>query len=84
MLEALTQASPLTDFISSRQRSTMGALPEVFQHPAAHLPCKYIDESIMVHTGPSWPQRALERAIVKGPYSSVCTPEMKVFIRKEM
>ena len=53
ILDALSQDPFLTDFIPSRQWSTLGALPEAVQHPEDTLLQEYIDKGIPVHTGPA-------------------------------
>ena len=83
-LESLEKPLYLTSFIASRQRGTLGALPEAVQHPEEPLLQKYVDKSIPLHTVLDWKQWDLERAIAKGPHTSTCTPEMTAFIRGEI
>ena len=59
-------------------------IPEAVLHPADTLLKEYVEKGIMVHIGPAYPQRALERAIAKGPHALACTPEMTAFIRGEL
>ena len=77
-------APSLLVFLASKQRKTLGTLPEAAWHPEASLLNSYIEEGIPVHTVPPWSIRALETAIVKVPHSSACTPEMAAFIWGEM
>ena len=74
----------MTAFIASRQRSTLGLLPEAILHPAAPLIQEYVEKGILVHTGPAWPQKALDCAMAKGPHALAYTPEMTAFIRGEL
>ena len=71
-------------FLPSKQRKTLGGLPEGVKHPAATLLHKFVEEGILAHTGPPWSPEALETAISKGPHASACTPEMTLFIRGEL
>ena len=82
--EVPKQAPSLTAFIASRNRGTLGVLTEAARHLAVSLLWKYVGEGILVHTKPSWTQKALEKAIPKGCHTSACTPEMTAFVREEM
>ena len=82
--EEMTQAPSITAFIIYRQRSTLGALPEVVLQLAATILQDYIYEGIPVHMGPAWTQRSLERANAKGSHFSACTPKITEFIRGDM
>ena len=79
-LEDLTQDPSLTDFIVSRQRGTLGTLPDLVRHPEATLLQEYVEKGILVHMGPACTQRFLERSIKKGPHASAYIPKMKAFI----
>ena len=45
---------------------------------------KYIEEDILVHTGPPWLRQILECAIAKGSHVSEFSPEMTAFICGDM
>ena len=82
--EEMTQAPSITAFIIYRQRSTLGALPEVVLQLAATILQDYIYEGIPVNMGPAWTQRSLERSNAKGSHFSACTPKITEFICGEM
>ena len=71
-------------FLASKQRKTLGGLPEGETHPAADLLRAYAEEGITAHTGPPWSLHALETAISKGTHTSDCNPDRTAFIRGEM
>ena len=60
----------LLSFLASKQRKTLGGLPEGVRYPAAALLQTYVDEVIPDHTGPPWSPQALETAISKSPHAS--------------
>ena len=74
----------LTSFIASNQRVTLGVLPEEVLRQAAATLRDYVDKSILANMEPAWSWRALERAIVKGPHASSCTPKAMKNICGEM
>ena len=71
-------------FLASKQRNTLGGLPEGMKHPAVALLQTYIEEGIPAHMGPPWSAQALKTAISKGPHDSACTPDMTSFIWGEL
>ena len=71
-------------FLASKQRKTLGGLPEGVKHPVADLLKNYVEEGIPAHTGPPWSPEALETAIYKGSHASACTPEMTSFFPGEL
>ena len=70
----ILEAPSLLSFLASKQRKTLGGLPEGVKHPASALLHKYVEEGIPANTGPPWSPEALETAISKGPYALACTP----------
>ena len=80
----IRQASPLQDFIVSKQRGTLGVLLEAVSHPTSTFLQSYVEEDILVRTGPPCPRAAQDEAIRNGPHASGCAPDMVFFIRGEM
>ena len=80
----IRQSASLEAFIASKQRSTLGALPELVTHPAATLLQSYVEEGIPITTGPPCLRRALDEAIRNGPHASACAPDMVRFIQGEL
>ena len=58
----IRQAASLQAFIAFKQRSTLGALPEVVTHPVANLLQSYMEEGIPATTGLPWLRMALDKA----------------------
>ena len=80
----ILEAPYLLSFLTSKQRKTLGGLPEGVKHPAADLLKAYVAEGNPSHTGPTWSLDSLDTATYKGPHASACTPEMTSFIREEL
>ena len=80
----IRQAASLQAFIASKQRSTLGALPEAVTPLAATLLQSYVEEGIPATTGPPWSRMALDEAIHNGPHASACAPDMVSFIQGEL
>ena len=74
----------LLSFLASKQRKTLGGLPEGVKHPATDILNTCVEEGIPAQTGPPWYLEALETAISKRPHASACTLEMTYFIRGEL
>ena len=66
----ILSAPSLLLFLASKQRKTLGGLPEGVRHTAADLLRTYVEEGIPVHTGPPWLNQLLETAISKGLHTS--------------
>ena len=49
----------LLAFIALRQRGALGTLPEELLHPEDALLQSYVEERILVNTGPPWWREAL-------------------------
>ena len=80
----ILNAPSLLLFLASKQRNTLGGLPEGVKHLAAALLQTYVEKGIPAHTGPPWSPQALETTISKGPHASACTPEMTSIVRGEI
>ena len=62
----------------------MGALLQAFRNLLADLLQTYIEEGVLLYTGPPWSRQALECAINNGPHASTCSSEITPFIRREV
>ena len=80
----IRQATSLRDFISYKQRRTLGALPEAVSHPAATLLWSYMEEGIPANIGPPWLRSTLDETISNGLHVSACAPDMVSFIQGEL
>ena len=78
--EELHHAPSLLAFISSRKRGMLGTLQEAFLRPEVDILQNYLEEGILVPTGPTWPRQAMEKSISNGPHVLAFNPEMAVLI----
>ena len=51
-LREILIAPSFLSFLASKQRNTLGGLPEGAKHPVATLLQSYVEEGILAHTGP--------------------------------
>ena len=80
----ILSAPSLLSLLASKQRKTLGGLPEGVRHPDADLLRNYVKKGIHAYTGTLWLPQALETAIYKGPHASACTSDMTAFIWGDM
>ena len=80
----ILSAPSFLSFLDSKQRNTLGSLPEEVRNTSAALIKYYVEEGIPDHNGPPWSSQALETAISKGIHTSACTPETTMFIQGEI
>ena len=58
-IKELHRAPYLLVFIDSWKQGVLGVILEAFFHPAGTLLQTYVEEVILVHTGPPWSMQAL-------------------------
>ena len=61
--DEIRHEASLQVFITSKQRSTLGPLPEAVTHPAATFLQSYVEEGMPATTGPPWSRTDLDEAI---------------------
>ena len=74
----------LQAFIASKQRRTLGAMPEEVTHPTATFLHSCVEEDIPATIVLPWLRKALDETIRNGPHASACAPDMISFIRENL